>query len=178
MGAMMRLGSRKELRPIRVEGDIAYIPLTQGYEAIIDAVDVPLVNKWNWKVQIGKWAKYAVRCDGRTGPHNKAIRLHRHIMEAPDGIKVDHRNGDGLLNRRENLRLATSAQNSQNQRLRKTNTSGVKGVSWHGRSGKWRVQICVNRKVKYVGVFVEIGAAKAAYENASVAMHGEFSRFE
>jgi hypothetical protein len=38
----------KKIRPIRVEGDTAIVPLTRGFEAVIDAVDVPIVEGWNW----------------------------------------------------------------------------------------------------------------------------------
>lgn len=157
-------------RPIRIEGDLAYIPLTKGYVATIDAADAHLVDGFNWRVQFVKHLAYAV-----TGTL-QVVLLHRLIMSAPDGVYVDHKSRDGLDNRRNNLRLATPAQNQHNQRTNTANRSGYKGVHFHKGGKKWWSQITVNGKRISLGLHDTPEAAHAAYCAASSAMHGEFGR--
>lgn len=100
-------------RTIRVVGDVAYVPLTQGLEAIIDATDAHLVDGHNWcAVKIGR-TFYAMRSVVRNG-HKRTLYLHRAILGAGE---VDHASGDGLDNRRSNLRDVTHGQNMMNTRL-------------------------------------------------------------
>jgi hypothetical protein len=162
-------------RPIRIDGDVAYITLTKGYTAIIDAADVPLVEGCNWFAFVKPRSVYAVRSDYSTGKL-LAIRMHRVIMGDPEGLEIDHRDGDGLNNRRDNLREATNAQNNHNQRIRSDNTSGYKGVSWYGPSGKWLAYIKVNGKQRHLGYHATPEQASAAYAKASAKLHGEFGR--
>lgn len=163
--------SRKP-RPIRIEGDVAYVPLTRGYEAVIDAADVPFVDGRNWCAIPNRKTVYAVRAEvGRRGRH---IHMHRTLLGFPSGFLIDHINGNGLDNRRSNLRLATPAQNQFNRGKTKNNSSGFKGVS---RSGdKWRAQIRVGGRLKHLGIFKTKIEAAAAYERASAQFHGEFGR--
>jgi hypothetical protein len=133
------------IRPIRVDGDVAYVPLTKGYVAVIDALDVHLVERWNWGAKQDArtvYAKRGFKCGGR----QHSLLIHRVILEAPAGVEVDHINGNGLDNRRSNLRLATKSQNMQNMRLSRINTSGFKGVCWDKDRGKWRAHITLDRK--------------------------------
>ena len=171
----------REIRPIRVEGNIAYVTLTRGYEAVIDAVDVPLVDGFNW------YAHEALRSDGtlrtvyairdatdRRG-RRKRVALHR-IISGYSTLDVDHKDGDGLNNCRSNLRAATRAQNIHNASIRCTNKSGVKGVHWAKEKGKWRAQIRCNGARKTLGYFNCRTAAAIAYANESRRLHGEFAR--
>ena len=162
-------------RQIRIEGDLAYIPLTLGYEAVIDAADVSLVDKWNWCALVTPWSVYAKR-SVRTGPKSRSILLHRVLMGEPTGLEVDHRCGNGLNNCRNNLRIATNAQNQHNQRTSIRNSLGLKGVGWHKASGKWRSTIMLHGKRKHLGLFDTPEAAHAAYAEASAELHGEFGR--
>jgi len=165
------------IRPIRIEGDVAYVTLTRGYEAIIDASDVPLVEGFNWSVcsRKDRHTVYAVRHE-RSDPKIRKIRMHRAIMGDPDGFQIDHIDSDGLNNRRSNLRLATHAENARNGRIRKDNTSGFKGVGWNAPNKKWRAEIKVDNKKYYLGCYETIDMAYAAYVAASEKMHGEFAR--
>ena len=83
----------------------------------------------------------------------------------PDN-QIDHIDGNGLNNRLENLRDVTARENSINQKTPRDNTSGVKGVYWHKVGKKWVAQIMINGKVKYLGLFTTLAAAKAAREAA------------
>lgn len=89
-------------------------------------------------------------------------------------MHVDHINGDGLDNTRNNLRAVTPAENLRNQRLRKDNTSGFKGVSRH--EGRWRARVRVDGKYTHVGLFDSAEDAARAYDEAARNMHGIFAR--
>jgi hypothetical protein len=164
----------KDIRPIRTEGNTAYISLTRGYEAVIDAADVHLVHDYNWCAVIDGNNVYAVRTDSK----GRTVRLHRTIMGYPVGFNVDHEDGDGLNNRRANLRKATHGQNMHNQRIARDNTSGFKGVSYHKARGKFQALIGIDGKRKYLGIFDTPEEAYAAYCHASAKYHGEFGRLD
>ena len=165
------------LRRPEISGDVAYIELTRGHVAIIDARDAELVGKWNWASLVAKRTVYARR--NRLvgdGPGSACILLHRVIMAAPDGLEVDHRNGNGLDNRRDNLRVATHADNMKNTRMRGNNTSGFKGVYWDNFTGRWMAAIGHQGKFKNLGRFDTAEEAHAAYSAAATELFGEFAR--
>jgi hypothetical protein len=162
-------------RRIRIEGDLAYVPLTKGYEAIIDVADIPLVEAHNWYAHVQSHAVYA-ECSLQRNKNRHALIMHRVIMGDPAGFDIDHRDGDGLNNRRSNLRIATRAQNLHNQRIVRRNTSGFKGVSWNKRDHKWQARIYVNNKQFSLGYHATPELAHAAYCEASARLHGEFGR--
>lgn len=168
----------RKVRLITITEDMALVPLTQGYVALIDAGDVPLVDGWNWSAirspnANGKTRSvYAVR----KGRNNRLIYLHRSVLSVPNGISVDHVSGDGLDNRKVNLRVATTAQNQHNARLRTDSSSGAKGVSWCKKSRKWKAYIKENGKQRHLGLFNTIEAASHAYGEASVEVYGAFAR--
>lgn len=167
-------------RPIRIEGDVAYVPLTKGYEAIIDAADVPLVCSRNW------WALEArhkgspdirtVYAQARFGGLN--VYLHRVLIGLDSPLQIDHRNGDGLDCRRANLREATPSENARNSRTPTRNRSGVKGVWWDVARSKWGAGITKNGVAHKLGRFGCITAAALAYAKASREMHGDFGLVE
>jgi hypothetical protein len=165
----------KKVRPIKIDGDLAYVPLTQGCIAVIDAKDIPLVENWNWYALRLKNTFYAFRND-RTGSKPRLISMHRTIMLEPDGFQVDHKDGNGLNNRRENLRQATHQQNNVNRKLTNANKSGYKGIWLDERTNKWRAQICWLGKRIRLGSFLIPEAAHLAYCEASHKIHGDFGR--
>jgi len=172
--------SKRFIRPIRIEGDVAFVTLTKGYEAIIDAADVHLVDLWNWHVQPVRKIVYASRSAlANENSPKQTIFMHRVLMAAPDDIDVDHENGNGLDNRRSsNLRIATQSQNQFNQGINRANTSGIKGVCWHKKKEKWEARIQINGKNAYLGRFTDVSAAADAYAKASAEYHGEFGRLK
>lgn len=163
------------IRPIRIEGDLAYISLTRGYEAVIDAADVSLVEGHNWSAAIDSVIVYAVRGFRKDGEQFR-IRLHQQIIGVKKGQVIDHKDGDGLNNRRSNLRHVTRNQNSFNQKTPKNNTSGYKGVSFNKKRGKWVSSIGVSWKKRQLGYYATAEDANAAYCKASAEFHGEFRR--
>lgn len=170
-------------RPIRIDGDVAYVTLTKGYVAVIDAADVPLVDGFNWCAEVNARpdgtikAVYARRKD-YSGLKGKTIHMHRLIAGTPDGLETDHEDGNGLNNRKTNLRSATKAQNGRNRGKNANNTSGFKGVSFRKDIGKWMSKIAVDRKQRFLGFFRCPTAAHFAYVRASADVHGEYGRFD
>jgi hypothetical protein len=148
------------------------IPLNRGLTAIVDDADYEILSRHRWCVPPAGKRPYALRTVGDTG---RRLAMHRVILNAPDGLQVDHINGDGLDNRRSNLRLATNAQNLQNQKRRSTNTSGYKGVSLY-RDGRWSARIRANGRRVFLGYFATPELAHAAYCAAAEKYHGEFAR--
>jgi hypothetical protein len=163
----------KNKRPIRIEGDVAYVELTQGYRAVLSAEDVCRVEAYSWRAQISNRTVYAYTADFSTG-RRRNVAMHRLLMEFPVGMQVDHRDGDGLNNTRANLRLATAAQNQHNKMATKRNTSGFKGV-FKARA-KWKAEIKVGGKSVYLWTFDAPDTAAKAYAKASADLHGEFGR--
>lgn len=145
------------------------IQLTQGKFTIVDDEDYIELNKYNWCVSKGRNTLYAVRrCS------NKVIRIHRILLDCPENNMVDHINGNGLDNRKENLRICNKSQNNGNSKLRVDNTSGFKGVFYHKSTKKWTSQIKINGKRKYLGLFTDKLEAKEAYEKEAKKHLSEF----
>ncbi len=159
------------LRALRIEGNIAYVPLTKGYEAVIDTADVALVEGFNWVAMVSPHTVYAYRTS--PSPKRRAILMHRVLLGEPEGL-VDHRNGDGLDNRRDNLREANTSQNCHNQKVTSRNTSGVKGVCWNKSRGKWQASVMAYGKRKTLR-FATKEAASAWAEQERKRLHGEFA---
>jgi hypothetical protein len=165
----------RAIRPIRIDGGVAYVPLTRGYEAAIDAADVSLVAAWNWCAVPRLNTVYAKRAD-YSGGRYRNVYLHRVIVAAPDGVVVDHKSGDGLDNRRANLRLASTSQNQQNSHKRSDNSSGVKGVSFNKAHGKWEAEVQMNGLRRRLGLFAKLDDAASAVSVARAELHGVFGR--
>lgn len=162
------------VRPIRVEGGVAFIPLTKGKEAVIDAADAPLVSHVNWSAHTSGSTFYAVS-KARDEDGWKTVRLHRLLVTADE--RIDHIDGDGLNNRRANLRPASISQNGFNRPSQANSKTGVKGV-WRHKGGKWMAQIKAGPVRRHLGLYGTIEAAQEAYRRAASELHGEFARTE
>lgn len=88
--------------------------------------------------------------------------------------RIDHINGDKTNNNINNLRFATASENSQNQKIRKNNTSTVKGVYFHKKSNKYMAYICQNKKVKYIGIYEKLEDAKKARQTKAQELYQEY----
>jgi len=149
------------------------IALTQGFIAIVDDADYEWLVKRKWFYSAG----YAARKSGRVLGKSKLIYMHREIIQAPDGIEVDHiRTGETLDNRRENLRLCTTAQNQYNRKIQANNSSGFKGVHWQKQKQKWCAQIKLHSHSIYIGYFDTAETAAQAYDQKARELFGEFAR--
>ncbi|MGB7582292.1 MAG: HNH endonuclease [Sedimentisphaerales bacterium] len=155
------------------------IYLDEGLWAIVNLKDYYRFSCFKWCIDGKNGSFYAVRGKRIDKDNAKIVRLHREIMDAPDGLFVDHFNHNGLDNRRSNLRLATREQNNRNCRKRKGCSSKFKGVCLpkNSRGTKpWRGYIKTNGRRISLGYFAtEIEAAKA-YDAAARMYHKEFAR--
>lgn len=171
-----------EKRQIILLGDIAHVPLADGNIAVIDAVDVPLVDRWSWSTDRSRPKRY-VRATIQRGGVKRHVAMHRLILGLSDpAVSVDHIDGNPLNNRRSNLRLATNAENSRNQKL-KPNLSGFKGVTIQIRrrkngtrkSPRWRCRVKVDGVYRQFGTYVSAEDAARAYDHHATILHGEFA---
>jgi len=155
------------------------IPLTQGKVAIVDDEDYEILNQFKWYAERQGKTFYANRkaplSQSRiTTVMRREIRMHREIINPPTGFFCDHKNGDGLDNRRANLRIVTNGQNQLNNGKYKSNTTGAKGVFMD--HGKYRAEIRKDGKRKYLGMFKTVEEASAAYQKAAKELFGEYAR--
>ena len=148
------------------------IPLTQGKFTLVDDDVYEWASKLKWYAHHDRTMFYALH-NVRGG---KMMRLHRAIMNAPDGVLVDHINGDGLNCTQENMRLASRSENSYNRSRRSDNTSGHKGVGWLKTRMKWRARITVGGKETHLGYFDNLEDAARAYDKAATEYFGEFAK--
>ena len=153
------------------------IPLGEGRWTIVDPQDYYRLNNYHWTIDGNGENIYATRNIMTASGKRTIMRMHREIMNAPAGILVDHKNNNGLDNRRANLRVATHAQNMHNRKkFRSNTTSQFIGVHLNKRDNNWKVQIRHQGKTIFLGRFDnEIDAAKA-YDDAARKYHGEFAR--
>lgn len=141
--------------------------------ALVDELDYERV------IAVGKWyanpsgATFYARKNYRVGGRYFSIRMHTLIT----GLAyVDHANGNGLDNRRCNLRFATGSENARNRGLRSDNTSGFKGVSWDKQHQTWAAYISDGARQRRIGRFSDREEAARAYDAAAIQLFGDFAR--
>ena len=159
-------------RELIIKNDYAIVPLTQGQFAKIDLEDIIRVNQYNWWAV---WYENIQTYYARGIINNKNIGLHRFILNVTNPkIQVDHRDGNGLENRRFNIRVCTSQQNAMNQQSKKNSSSKFKGVAKIAH--KWQAQITYNYKKIYLGCFDDEKIAAKIYNEKAKELFGEFAR--
>ena len=154
------------------------IPLTQGQVAMIDDEDFDLVIKYTWCAQWSPCTKsfYASTKIRKPDGKRTTLMMHRLIMGAKKGQQVDHIHHLTMDNRKSELRLCTGSQNLCNTVKYSNNTSGYKGVSWHKQRQKWRPDIMLSGKQKFLSLYATPEAAHQAYCKAALELHGDFAR--
>jgi hypothetical protein len=146
------------------------IALTQGKETIVDDEDFEWISKRKWQYGCRGYAT-----GHSTEKNHRKIYLHREIMNAPEGMDVDHINMNPLDNQKKNLRICTRAQNLANRKKQVNNTSGYKGTIWDKTNKNWIARIEVNQKVINIGRFNNPIDAARAYDNKAKDLLGEFA---
>lgn len=158
--------TNRDSRPAKVYRDRAEIPLglhaKDGYTTV-DRKFAYLAED-NWRISA---YGYAIRSKDK-------VFMHRLLLEPSSGEMVDHKNGDKLDNRLENIRICTQPQNAMNQKRNSVNTTGYKGVTVA--SNGFRARIKVNYKSFELGVFDTAKKAALAYNRAAKKLHGDFAR--
>lgn len=175
-GKIFKYSSRDKTNHIEILEDHAEIFLIDKNneicaKALIDLDDVDKVKNIKWhRSDLQRSTYYCLS----NNPEWK--RIHRLIMGVTDkNIVVDHINHNGLDNRKSNLRICTSGQNTCNCLTSKNNKSGHKGVYWSKERKKWCAQISINNKTKGLGRYDTIEEAIEAREKAAKEYYGEFA---
>ena len=157
------------------------------YAALVDDPDWELVRGWCWNAQVQRYKGKVVRVSAQRSCIRKGkqsvMLMHRWILgiDGVKGVQVDHINGNGLDNRRSNLRIASQSENLRNRKMASHNRSGFKGVYFAKQawavSKPWRAQIKVNGRKLSLGYFLTPEEAYEAYKEAAIQHHGQFANF-
>jgi hypothetical protein len=153
--------------------DTKTVPLSRGLFAIVDDEDYSLISQHKWSACKSSHRErfYAICYPKKPAPKRK-IAMHRLVMGATDPkIMVDHIDGDGLNNRRSNLRIATNSQNQMNKNG--WSKSGYKGVSQF--KNKWHASIRFDGKLHSLGNYDTPEQAALIYDKAAMKAFGAFA---
>ena len=164
----------------------------EDYEKVLEVIKYKSGKEGKWYAHVpGGTKPYAVSGDKKS--------IHRVVMNNPEGMDVDHINGDTLDNRKENLRVCTRAQNSQNRKLREDSSTGMKGVWEYKKPIRQKYISKKTGEVKYcehmpkkrfkayignpekpgrninLGYYSTLEAAARAYDRKAIELHGAFA---
>lgn len=158
--------------------EVALIPLSgnrgMGMHAIVNAADLDLIAPFKWFAILSRRTHYAQACERLGNGRQRSILMHRLILGAPAGSLVDHRDGNGLNNRRSNIRLCDHRENGLNRGPNRESASQYKGV-WC-RKNRWKAAIQISGKTIHLGTFATEEDAARAYDAKALELHGEFAR--
>jgi AP2 domain/HNH endonuclease len=146
------------------------ITLHSGRELLVDDQDFDWVSRIKW-YDTGKHAQRQWLVNGVK--HSQY--LHCMLMSDTDKY-VDHIDGNGLNNQTSNLRTCTHAQNMKNQKMRRTNKSGFKGVSFYKQTKRWVAYVRIGKKSKTIGYYDSPEEAAKMYDSEALKYYGEFAR--
>lgn len=153
-------------------------------EVLIDEEDYNRIKKYHWTVAFKPDINnFYIKCHPKSSKSSQRTteKLHRFIMNAPEGSHVDHINHNTLDNRKSNLRICTHEENCRNKQKRKKDkrdnsmSSKYKGVCFRDDSNKFRATISFNKKRISLGCYENEEDAAKAYNEAAIKYHGEFA---
>ena len=137
------------------------IPLSMGKVALVDTEDYELLSSMPWHYTKSTNTGYA----RNTGIGKESLYMHNFLMKTPKGMQTDHIDGNGLNNRKANLKIVTYSENQQKAQLRVDNKSGIKGISFHKKQKVWMAHKKINNKNNFLGSFKDKNDAINAYNN-------------
>lgn len=137
----------------------------EGYEILLDDEDYEALCGFRWSTYACSNTRYA-----RRYTKDLMISMHREIIDASKGTRVDHIDGNGLNNQRANLRFATASQNCINRRPLRGKYKGVRFLH-----GKWHASISKDYKWYYLGCYPTVEEAALAYNAAAVKLYGDYA---
>lgn len=144
------------------------------FDSLFDYRDGALYGKDGKKAgRIDSQGYIVVRVNGKdTRAHRVIFCMHHGFMPSA----IDHADGNKTNNKIENLRQCSISENSTNKKRGTNNTSGAKGVSWHKATGKWQVNVTVNKRQRNFGYFNDFELAELVAIEARNKYHGCFAR--
>lgn len=146
------------------------VTISGGKRVLVDGENLGIVGQFKWHAKKSKGNWYAATRVGK-----QTVFMHNMLMPPVEGLETDHVDQNGLHNIETNLRYATPSQNRANVRLRSDSTSGLKGVCFYPKTGKWRAYIQKDKKWKQIGYFETKEEAAVAYNEKAKELFGEFA---
>ena len=143
--------------------------------ALVDDEDYDWLSEHRWSAHEKSGTVYAERGVKVNGKWT-SLPMHAEIVRAGPGEIHDHKNGIGVDNQKNNIRLCSRKDNARNQRTNSTNKSGFKGVSWKRNQQMWVAQITVDGNNSNLGCHICAMRAAVMYNQAAAREFGEFAR--
>ena len=157
------------------DGSVAILLTTPGFVAFVDEHDYPTVEAIRWNLRRNSRSKttYAY---GYSRTLKTNVFMHKMVMQDPFGQNVDHVDGNGLNNRRKNLRLASGSENCANRDPHSPSKHGFRGICAARRKGVWVAKVKFHGRSIHIGTFSTKEAAALAYDSKVRELWGEFAK--
>lgn len=151
------------------------IQLANGKVCLVDDGDYKMLSMYGWYAKENSNTTY-VYTQLHKNKTRRTVHIHQMLLLPPDGYVVDHINGNGLDNRRSNLRLCTQSQNRMNSKKSNRNNAGIKGVGWSKDNNKWYAYITFEKVMRNLGHYINKDEAINARKQAEEKYYKEYAK--